>query len=107
MTILRCHVQGRQSIFVDGVDVGAVRVQKRDSASVAVLRSTVHGRAPEGIGSGNISATLDQKENNFVVAILRGCLQSGDAVVFYPHLIGILSAIEQFCNLLMREKSGN
>ena len=64
MAVLRRHVKGRQTVFINRINVGTVRVQKRDSAGVAVLSSAVHGRAAERVGSRNIGPALDQEENN-------------------------------------------
>ena len=103
MAVLGCHVKGRQAVFVNGVDVGTVRVQKRDGTSVAVLRSAVHGCAAQRVGSGHISAAFDQKEHDFVVAVLRGSLQRSDAVVLYPYLVWVFAGVEQLRYLQARE----
>ena len=62
---------------------------------MTVLRSAVHGRAAKNVSSRYIRAAFYKKEHNLVVAVLRGRLKRGDAVIFNPNLIGVLSCVKQ------------
>jgi len=62
---------------------------------MTVLSSAVHRCPAKSVSSRYIRAAFYKKEHNLVVAVLRGRLKRGDAVIFNPYLIGVLSCVKQ------------